>query len=211
MIDLLLKNKDSILLLIAVVGFFLTIRTFSLNVKQRKIENTFKILDFMRKHISSGQIETFIELFHANNPLGVPPREFHFKNGRKDTVDNMFSEGGCGNGDIHNMIEIFNLIAVNLNRGELVDDLIWYEYGQIMTKCFEWTDYLEKDGPGKQYYDEVLKRSDASGLWERYKLRKLLRPHIDPKRSFFYHFNRFMRKQRKKQVNRPVKYYTYVE
>lgn len=54
----------------------------------------------------------------------------------------MFSEGGCGNGDIHNIIELFNLISPTLKDLEI--KIIWYEYGQIMSKLYQWTNYLEE-------------------------------------------------------------------
>ena len=100
-----------LLFLFGIIGGVITIRSFSLNNEQRRIDNTFKVLDFLRRNISKEQINTFITLFQANNPLGVPYDEFRFRNGKTEKVSNMFSEGGCGNGDIHNMIELFELIA----------------------------------------------------------------------------------------------------
>lgn len=165
----------------------------------------------MRKHIGSKQIETFIEAFHANNPLGVPKLEFHYPDGRKEHLDNFFSEGGSGNGDIHNIIEIFNLVSINLLKKELKEELIWYEYGQIMTKCYEWTYYLETEGPNHNYYNEVLERSKDSNWLEKIKLKKFLRPYMDPKFSFSYYFNRYMKKAKKRNGRNAIKYYTYIE
>lgn len=135
--------RNWIILILAVIIGFITIKTFINNTKQRKIDNTYKTLDFLRRHIADKQIETFVELFHANNELtGVKFDEFKFADGRKDFVEFMFSEGGCGNGDIQNMIEIFNLISPTLKR--LDKSIIWYEYGQIMNKLFMWTMRLEE-------------------------------------------------------------------
>lgn len=132
-----------ILFLFAIVGFVITINTYRSSIQQRKIENTFKTLEYLRTHIKDTQINTFIEIFHANNELlGVKYNEFKFEDGRKDTIEYMFSEGGCGNGDIHNMIELFNLVCPTLDKLEL--KFIWYEYGQIMSKVFSWTSYLDE-------------------------------------------------------------------
>nr|VFJ57497.1 MAG: hypothetical protein BECKFW1821B_GA0114236_103422 [Candidatus Kentron sp. FW] len=100
------EHKDIIVIILGMIGFFMALRTFRFNLQQRKIENTFKILEFMRKHIGTEQINTFIEAFHANNPLGGHVNEFQYPNGRKEHLDDFFSEGGSGNGDIHNIIEI---------------------------------------------------------------------------------------------------------
>ena len=113
--------RNWLLFAVAIIGAFITIRTYINATKQRRIDNTYKTLDFIRRHITENQIETFIELFHANNELsGVKYNEFRFSDGRVDTIEYMFSEGGCGNGDIHNMIELFNLISPTLNSRSLI-------------------------------------------------------------------------------------------
>ncbi len=66
----------------------------------------------------------------------------------------MFSEGGCGNGEIANMIDLFNLVCPTLAK--LEKDIIWYEYGQIMGKIYQWTNYLEdleSTEPDHRFYD----------------------------------------------------------
>lgn len=175
--------RNWVLLILGIVGAFVTIKTFANSVKQRKIDNTYKTLDFLRRHIGEDQIETFILLFHANNELsGVKYNEFKFIDGTTDTIETMFSEGGCGNGDIHNIIELFNLISIDMK--DLQINIIWYEYGQIMMKIFDWTDYLEKYSKKESLPDDKL---------------------------FYSNFNDFMRKNWKKLLYRPVKYYTYIE
>ncbi len=130
-----------IILFFGMLGGIISILTFRNTLKQRKLENTYKTIDFLRRHITEKQIDRFIELFQANNFLsGVKENEFRFSNGYTDNIENMFSEGGCGNGDIHNLIELFNLISPKL--GNLNFELIWFEYGQIMRTLYRWTSYL---------------------------------------------------------------------
>lgn len=176
--------RNWIILVVGTIGAFITIRTYINSTRQRKIDNTFKILDFIRRHIGESQIETFIDLFHANNELsGVKFNEFKLKNGRTDTIENMFSEGGCGNGDIHNIIELLNLIIPTFKN--LETNIIWYEYGQIMSKIYHWTKYME---------DEIDSKSKQ-----------------DNKKSFYSNFNSYMNKNADKMLFMPTKYYTYAE
>jgi len=136
------ESRGWILLILAIIGGIITLITYLNSIKQRRIENTYKTLNFLRRHIRKKQINSFINLFQANNELsGVQFNEFRFPNGRMDTIETMFSEGGCGNGDIHNMVELLNLITPTLDKLEL--SIIWYEYGQIMSTIFKWTGYLE--------------------------------------------------------------------
>lgn len=175
--------RNWILLVFGTIGAFVTIRTYINSTRQRKIDNTFKTLDFIRRHIGESQIETFIELFHANNELsGVKYNEFKFADGRSDTIEDMFSEGGCGNGDIHNIIELFNLVSPTFKNLEI--SIIWYEYGQIINKIYNWTKYLE---------DEI----DSKNKLE--------------KNSFYSNFNKYMNKNADKMLFMPIKYYTYAE
>ncbi|RYH72144.1 hypothetical protein EVU94_13835 [Flavobacteriaceae bacterium 144Ye] len=172
--------RNWILLILAVIGAFVTLRSYLNSIRQRKIDNTYKTLDFLRKHIQSDEIETFKTLFHANNELsGVAYNEFSLEDGRKDTIETMFSEGGCGNGDIHNMIELFNLISPTLDK--LEKEIIWYEYGQIMNKLYQWTKYLE----------EIDTKKDN--------------------KQFYSQFNKFMKKNWNDMLFKPTKYYTYAE
>lgn len=189
-------------LFIGITAAYIAIQTFRENLKQRKLENTFKMLDYMRKHINNEQIETFKVLFKANiassECSGTPNNEFHFDNilidrNHKtltfedtfpiDYIENMFSEGGCGNGDIANMIEIFNLISKYLNEGKLIEGLIWYEYGQLLTTCYKWTKYLDEKTDFRE-----------NGI------------------TFYNEFNKFMKNVEKNNLSaQPTKTYVYLE
>ena len=104
MLEIITKHHEIIrnwgLFLFALIGVSLTFYTFVSNLKQRKLENTFKLIDFMRKHITEEHISKIVALFHANNPLAGHPDKFVHENGQEEPVIYMFSEGGCGNGDV---------------------------------------------------------------------------------------------------------------
>ena len=88
-----------LLFLFGIIEGVITKRSFSLNNEQRRIDNTFKVLDFLRRNISKEQINAFITLFQANNPLGVPYDEFHFRNGKTEKVWIGLPDGKPGSGD----------------------------------------------------------------------------------------------------------------
>lgn len=206
-IEIIAEIRNWILFVLATVGAIIALKTFIDNTRQRRLDNTFKTLDFIRKHITKVQIDTFIDLFHANNPLGVPENEFHLKNGRKDYIETMFSEGGCGNGDIHNMIEVFNLIAKDLVKKKLDEYLIWYEYGQIMNTCYRWTKYLE------DHRDKQVDLSRREGMNDKdYKIfLKIWKTQLEGCNKFFLYFNNYMKRASKKHLDKPTKHYTYIE
>lgn len=182
--ETIIEARNWLLVLLGSAGTFIGVRTFISSIKQRRIDNTYKTIDFIRKHISEEQINTFINLFHANNFLsGVEKNEFKFPDGRTDTVENMLSEGGCGNGDIQNMIELFTLLTPTFKN--LEENIIWYEYGQIMSGLYHWTEQLEES--------------------ER-------RDNIYPVENLFcYKFNIYMRSKNLDRLKLPVKFYTYLE
>ena len=133
---------------LAIIGSIIALKNFSANNEQRKLENTFKVLAFLKEHITDQDKERFVELFQANNPLAGTPELFRFENGGEQSVADMFSEGGCGNGSIHNILEIFNLVSKELLAETIRVEMVWYEYGQIMSKCHEW---VEKSFKGERH------------------------------------------------------------
>lgn len=193
-----------LLFMIGIIGGVITIRSFSLNNEQRRIDNTFKVLDFLRRNISKEQINAFITLFQANNPLGVPYDEFHFRNGKTEKVSDMFSEGGCGNGDIHNMIELFELIAPLLIKKQINENLIWYEYGLIMDKCYDWIIVINENNTPS--FNKRIVNSMISRFLNKSK-------HSYKKNSslLFPYFSKYMKDNQKKNLNFPYLHYTYAE
>tara|TARA_R110002051_G_scaffold317932_2_gene399640 strand:+ start:1592 stop:2176 length:585 start_codon:yes stop_codon:yes gene_type:complete len=181
------------LAVLAITGAVITIRTFRNNNQQRKLDNTFKTLEYLRKHIGEEQIERFIELFQANNPITSQPNEFKLPDGQVQYVEDMFSEGGCGNGEIYNMIQVFDLVARSLNKKLLKTELIWYEYGQMISKCYEWTSQMEE--MDKEQFPS-LSETDQ----------KFIKKYD----SFYHHLNKFMKKNDDLMIG-PTKMYTDIE
>lgn len=206
-IETITELRAWILLILALIGASITIKSFIDNIRQRKLENTYKTLDFLRKHITQKQIDTYVELFHANNPLGYPENEFHLKNGEIHKVEFMFAEGGCGQGDIHNMIEVFNLVSKSMGKGLLKEELIWYEYGQIMLTCYKWTSYLEENP------DKLVDKTRQEDMTNKQYLDflKFWKEQQNSMFRFFFDFNNYMKNHSTKIIINPTKFYTYLE
>ena len=152
----LVEVRNWLLFIGAIIGSAIALKSLFDNIKQRKLDNTFKVIEYLRKHISKEQIDTFIKLFDANNECaGIPADEFHFRD-HIEKVENMFSEGGSGIGDLQNMIELFDLMSKELLKKTLIDELIWYEYGQIMSKCHLWITILNRSDWGQKFYPVFL-------------------------------------------------------
>lgn len=170
---------------VTVVGVYIALKTYPESLKQSIISNTFKMLEFVQQHITDKYIERFIELLNANNPLnGCKENEFKFSNGVISYAEDMFSKGGCGNGEVVNIIEVLNYISKKLLNKELDEDLIWFEYGQIMTNCYKWV---------KIQYEGSLKI---------YKNKEDI---------FFYYFYRYMLKNQEKMLYKLSKVYWHCE
>ncbi|TXK70857.1 hypothetical protein [Mesonia sp. HuA40] len=133
-------------------------------------------------------------MFQANNPITSKKNEFKFLNGQTEFVEDMFTDGGCGNGEIYNLIQIFDLISISLNKDLLKTELIWYEYGQMISKCYEWTSLIEKKDK-----EQLPNRSS-----EDQKFIKKYKP-------FYYNLNKFMKKNNDIIIKLPTKMYTDIE
>ena len=55
--EILTELRNWLLLLLGTIGAFITIRTYITSTRQMKIDNTFKTLDFLRRHIGEKEIE----------------------------------------------------------------------------------------------------------------------------------------------------------
>lgn len=174
-----------IVTLVTVVGAYIALRTYRESLKQSIIDNTFKMLEFARQQITEKHIMKFIELLNANNPInGCKENEFKFDNGVTLYVEDMFSEGGCGNEDIENIIEVLNYLSKKLINSELDEDMIWFEYGQVMIHCYKWLKI--------QYYSftEIYRNKEE---------------------IFFYYFYEFMMKNSERMLFKPSKVYWHCE
>lgn len=204
---ILYELRNWFLLILAIIGGVITIKTYRSSVRQHKLENTYKTIDFLRRHITDRQIETYVTLFHANNPLGFPENEFHFKDGRIDTIETMFAEGGSGKGDIHNMVEVFNLVSKKLNKGILNEDLIWYEYGDIMLTCYKWTKYLDKN----LVNIFIPKRREGMSDKDYKKIVDFFKSQMKGTEKLYIDFHKYIEKHNKNKLDLPIKHYTYFE
>lgn len=139
--------RNWLLVIFATIGSWLAISTYRANLKQRKLENTFRTIEFLRRHITGSEVEDFISLFHAGNPLAGHDGHFLHKDGRIEEIKFMFSDGGSGNGSIYNMLEVFNLVSPSLRANSVEASFIWYEYGQIMSTCYDWVVQSELPKP----------------------------------------------------------------
>ena len=57
--------RNWIILFLGIIGAYITIQTYIKSLEQSKLENTFKTLDFLRRHITENEKLRFVELFHA--------------------------------------------------------------------------------------------------------------------------------------------------
>ena len=188
-------------LLVGAGGLFVSVAALMENTRQRKIENTFKWLNLIKATITNEHLKTFKRLYRANSPIIGAKSNFIFDDGKNELVDYMFSEGGCGIGHIQEIIEIFNLVCEILIKNDLVDRVFLFEYGQLMLTCHRWTLFLESDeGPNKKYVDEVMERGKNLNWLDKFKIKRGLKPYKEEKSHFFYHFNRYMKKNKSKII-----------
>lgn len=162
--------------IITIVGGCIALITYRANVKQTKINNTFTMLEFARTQISKKHIEEYIKHKNANESYG---KYFVFEDGKKFKVEDLLTTGFMTN-EIYDIIKTFNLICMKLLNNDLDEDIIWFEYGDMMLYCNHWTETIFNSHAGIVTCQEDI---------------------------LFFCFNLYMDKNARKMLSKPFKYY----
>lgn len=147
MYEALAEIRNWLTLGLAVVGGFVTIQTYLNAQKQRRLENSFRLLKLFNELLDTEDISAWKFIFHATSePAGA-------KDGYMVVViDNrfeqlplsdLFSEGTPDNGAIERMAELFDLIAFEATKNTIEFRVVYFQLGQLMNSVHLWLTKIE--------------------------------------------------------------------
>lgn len=131
-----------------VTGGYIALKTYLGNNKQRKIDNSFKIIAFFKESIEREDISRWIDVFiHSSEPYGAIPGHYvDFINEQKTPIpfSELFDQSTViEQGAIRRISEQFNLIAYEALYGNIELRLVYFEFGQIMDTVYDWLSTIE--------------------------------------------------------------------
>lgn len=160
------------------VGGFIAIRTYLSNQKQRRLENSFRLIAMFKESLHEDDIKAWRSIFQSSSePAGAKDGYF------VDLVDeqyyqrpfsDLFSEGSPDKGAIERMAEFFDLISYEALNETIDLRLIYFQIGQLMDTTYSW---LEKiDSPEAQstflqeyypYFDKLYRTNLIDKKWKK--------------------------------------------
>ena len=143
-----------------IVGTF-SIRTFLAGQRQRKLENSLKLLTLFDQKVTQHHLQGWMEIFVSSSELaGAKPGHFKYDHNQTPFND-LFSEGGAAydNGAIDLMASQFDLIGYYYSQGTIEIVVIYFELGQYMDTIHRWLQYITL-GDGKNLLQSNFKHFD---------------------------------------------------
>jgi hypothetical protein len=137
-----MEIRSWLTLILAVVGGFIGIRQYTASQKQRRLENSFRMIALFENSLHEGDVEKWRKIFYASSEL-VGAKEGCFVNFNDDIRENiplssLFAEGSPDKGAIERMAEIFDLIG-HTAKDQTVDlKVVYFQLGQIMDAIYSW-------------------------------------------------------------------------
>lgn len=163
-------------LILGTFGGVISLRTYLSNQKQRRLENSFRLISMFWESLHEKDMNFWEHIFHATSEPAGAKKGFliDFTNGQRveRPLSDLFSEGPPDNGAIGRMAALFDIISDELLSGKLETRLIYFQLGQLMVTIYSWL--LEIDNPykdgtflEKQYpsFDRLFKENLIKETW----------------------------------------------
>jgi hypothetical protein len=140
-----LRNWVSFVFL--VVGGGIAIRTFILNQRQRKLENSFRLIELCNKSLSSEDLLSW-HLIHVASSESSGAKKGFFVDEKKTQVpfSQLFlSKEFIARDSIERFCELFNLVGYEYLKGTVDIRLFYFEYGQYLKITHYWISSVDDD------------------------------------------------------------------
>lgn len=126
-----LRNWISFILL--VIAGAVAIRTYVLNQRQRRLENSFRLLDLCNKTLTNEDLLHW-HTIHVASSEQAGARSGFFVDEKKQQVpfSELFSPNIIAQQSIERFCELFNLVCYEYLNGAVDIRLFYFEYGQYM-------------------------------------------------------------------------------
>lgn len=133
-------------LLIIAIGGLIGIIAFAQNSRQRKIDNSFKLISWIKENWQKDEIDSWKNLVQATyEGTGSKPGQYVSEEGDISSLGDYFCEGSPDDGAFSRTAELCDIICYELLQGTLEERLVWFEFGQILHSTHRWIGGIEPD------------------------------------------------------------------
>jgi hypothetical protein len=123
----------------AVVGGISGLAAVWQNVKQRRLENTFRLILTFRESQDPDWLDAFRALFELTaEPAGAKPGEYISKGYGPRPISDYFSEGSPDNHAVSRLTENLEVVCHEVCNKTVDARYVWFEFGQILSTIHYW-------------------------------------------------------------------------
>jgi len=130
-----------------IIGGSIALRTFLINQRQRKLDNSFRMIDLINRSLSQDDISNWQKVFFASSEsAGAKHGHFLDEKGNQRPFSDMFSEGNYfDQGAIERFCELFNLVGYEYKKRTIDLRIIYFEFGQYMDTVYGWVTSIDSE------------------------------------------------------------------
>ncbi|WP_281223598.1 hypothetical protein [Photobacterium sanguinicancri] len=154
---------DLIRTLIIGIGSIVALKTYIAGQRQRKLENSLKMLDLFHSNLRDEDIERWVSIFQSSSePAGAKPKHFINAQGQQTPLSYLFSEGPEDLGATDRITDQLNLLCHHMLKGTLDISVIYSNIGQLMSTIYFWYkdgDFLKNHYPDFEKFMRKKQRS----------------------------------------------------
>lgn len=131
--------REWVKFLVLIVGGGLALRTYVVSQRQRRLENSLKLIDLFFDNLEDNDIDEWKRIFvSSSEPSGAKQRHFYSSNNQQIPFECLFSEAPDDNGANNRIVEQLDLIAYTALNGTIDTRFIYSRLGQLMTTTYSW-------------------------------------------------------------------------
>jgi hypothetical protein len=121
------------------VGASIALRTYVVSQRQRRLENSLKLIEIFEGNLQENDIAEWKRIFmNSSEPSGAKPGHFYSEERYQLPFDSLFSEGPDDNGAIERIVEQIDLISYEILNRSIDERVVYSRIGQLMNTTYSW-------------------------------------------------------------------------
>ena len=126
-------------LVVGMVAGAIALLTYFRGQNQRRLENSFRMIQLFRDSVADEDFQQWIKMFHAaSEPAGAKKGYFVSDDGAQVPFAALYIEGPPDNGAIDRISQVLDLVAEQALKRTLDLRIFYHEYGQLMDTIHHW-------------------------------------------------------------------------
>ncbi|MDO6765950.1 hypothetical protein [Agarivorans sp. 1_MG-2023] len=160
--------REWIKFFVIIIGGAIALRTYIVSQRQRRLDNSIKLLEIFFSHLEEDDISEWKRIFMSSSESSGSKKGFFFsKNNQEIPFGSLFSEGPDDNGATDRIVHQIDLVAYEVLRGTADVRFIYSQIGQLINTTHKWlggnNSLIPKHYP---YFDRlVAKYKKKSSDW----------------------------------------------